>query len=195
MFNPSMGAALGFVLLTFLTSSITFAIVVFGIMLRHKILLWDDQWKEKIEETGTSIAEYADGLERSFEKVRSTFRLLGFFLFILVGLMGLVVWAGLAPKPVLGAPQVMGGLWLLILVALSAVFPAFVSFGVGTYLAETMLLKANAFAFREAREDYREKKAKMRMVEKAKELKAKREAARTAAAAPPEPAQPAPAGK
>ena len=195
MFNPSMGAALGFVLLTFLTSSITFAIVVFGVMLRHKILLWDDQWKEKIEESGNSIVEFADGLERSFEKVRSTFRLLGFFLFVLVGLMGLVVWAGLASKPVLGAPQVMGGLWLLILVGLSAIFPAFVSFGVGTYLAETMLLKANAFAFREAREDYREKKAKMRMVEKAKELKAKREAAKAAGAAPPEAPQAAPAGK
>lgn len=188
-----MGAALGFVLLTFLTSSITFVIVVFGVILRHKILLWDEQWKEKIEDGGTSIAEFADGLERSFEKVRSTFRLLGFFLFVLVVLMGLVVWAGLSSKPVLGAPQVMGGLWLLILVGLSAIFPAFVSFGVGTYLAETMLLKANAFAFREAREDYREKKAKMRMVEKAKELKAKREAARSAP--PPETPQAAPAGK
>jgi hypothetical protein len=109
--------------------------------------------------------------------------------------MALVVYAGLLPKPVLGPFQVMSSLWLLILVALSVVLPAFASFGVGTYLAETMLLKANTFAWREAREDYKEKRAKMQMVEKAKEIKAKREAARTAAASapPPEPGKPAPA--
>jgi hypothetical protein len=198
MLNQYIGAAIGFLILTFLTSCITFAIVVFGVLLRRKILLWDDRWKENIEANGASIAEFADDLERSFHKVRGTFRLLGFFVVVLAALMALVVYAGLLPKPVLGPFQVMSSLWLLILVALSVVLPAFASFGVGTYLAETMLLKANTFAWREAREDYKEKRAKMQMVEKAKELKAKREAARTAAAsAPPEPGKPtpAPAGK
>ena len=192
MLNQYIGAALGFLILTFLTSCITFAIVVFGVMLRRKILLWDDQWEESIKSTGVSIADFADDLERTFQKIRGTIRLLGFFLFIIVALMALVVWAGVMPKPVLGPFQVISSLWLLLLVALSVVLPAFASFGVGTYLAETMLLKANAFAFREAREDFKEKKAKMQMVEKAKELRAKRDAARTAAAAataapPPEP--------
>ncbi len=199
MLNQYMGSALGFILLTFMTSTITFVMVVFGVMLRRKILLWDDRWKENIEATGVSIGEFADDLERTFHKIRSTFRLLGFFLFIIVALMGLVVYAGFMPKPELGPFQVMSSLWLLLLVALSAVLPALVCFGVGTYLAETMLLKANTFAWRVAREDYQEKRAKMQMVEKAKELKAKREAMRAAAAAAPpdagKPAPAAPAGK
>ena len=195
MFNPSFGAALGFVVLTFLTSCVTFVIVVFGILLRRKILLWDDQWKETIESTGITIGDFADDLERSFLKVRSTFRLLGFFIVVILALMALVVYVGLIPKPVLEASQVSNSLWLLLLVALSAILPAFVSYAVGTYLAETMLLKANAFAYLVAKEDYREKKAKMQMVEKAKELRAKREALKNAPAAipgaPPEPAKPA----
>lgn len=197
MLNQYIGAAPGFLILTFLTSCITFGIVVFGVMLRSKILLWDDRWKENIESTGVSVADYADDLERTFQKIRGTFRLLGFFVFIIMALMALVVYAGLMPKPALGPFQVMSSLWLLLLVALSVVLPAFASFGVGSYMAETMLLKANAFAFREAREDYKEKKAKMQMVEKAKELRAKRDAARTAAAAapPPDAGRPAPAGK
>lgn len=197
MLNQYIGAALGFLILTFLTSCITFIIVVFGVMLRRKILLWDDQWEENIKSTGVSIGDFADDLERTFQKIRGTFRLLGFFLFIIVALMALVVYVGLMPKPALGPFQVMSSLWLLLLVALSVVLPAFASFGVGTYLAETMLLKANAFAWKEAREDYKEKRAKMQMVEKAKELRAKRDSMRAAAAAapPPEPGNPAPAGK
>lgn len=197
MLNQYIGSALGFIVLTFMTSTITFVVVVFGVMLRRKILLWDDQWKENVEATGVTIGDFADDLERTFHKIRGTFRLLGFFLFVIVALMGLVVWAGFQPKPELGPFQVMSSLWLLLLVALSAILPALVCFGVGTYLAETMLLKANAFAWRVAREDYQEKKAKMQMVEKAKELRAKREAARNAAAAapPPEAGKPAPAGK
>jgi hypothetical protein len=195
MFNTSLGAALGFVILTFLTSSITFVIVVFGVILRRKILLWDDHWKETIESTGVTIGDFADDLERSFIKVRSTYRLLGFFVIVIVVLMGVVVYAGLIPKPVLEAPQVSSSLWLLLLVALSAILPAFVSYAVGTYMAETMLLKANAFAYLVAKDDYREKKAKMQMVAKAKELRAKREALKnTPAASPgatPEPAKPA----
>ncbi len=196
MQDHSMGAALGFIFLTFLTSSITFVIVVFGVILRRKILLWDDRWKETIEQTGETISEFAEGLERTFEKIRSTFRLLGFFLFVIVALMGLVVYTGLQEKPLLGYPQVASSLWLLLLVTLSAILPAFINFGVGTYLTETMLLKANSFAFLEAREDYREKRAKKQMMEKAKEIRSKRDAARAAnAAAPPEARNTAPAGK
>ena len=59
-----------------------------------------------------------------------------------------------------------------------------INFGMGTYLAETMLLKANAFVFDDVREEMREKKAKLRMMEKAKELRSQRDAMRNAAAAP-----------
>ncbi len=196
MHDHSVGAALGFILLTLLTSSITFVIVVFGVILRRKILLWDDRWKETIEQTGESISDFAEDLERTFEKIRSTFRLLGFFLFIIVALMSLVVYTGLQEKPLLGYPQVASSLWLLLLVALSVILPAFVNFGVGTYLTETMLLKANSFAFRDAREEYREKRAKKQMMEKAKEIRTKRDAARVAnATAASEARNAAPAGK
>ena len=196
MQDHSVGAALGFILLTLMTSSVTFVVVVFGVILRRKILLWDERWKETIEETGQSISEFAEDLERTFEKIRSTFRLLGFFLFIIVALMALVVYTGLQPRPLLGYPQVASSLWLLLLVALSVVLPAFVNFGVGTYLTETMLLKANNFAFRVAREDYQEKRAKKQMMEKAKEIRAKRDATRTAnAVAAAEARNATPAGK
>ncbi|HVZ79511.1 MAG TPA: hypothetical protein VHE12_01775 [bacterium] len=191
MHDHPTGAALGFILLTFLTSTVTFGVVVFGIILRRKILLWNDQWKEQIEASGTTIVDFAEDLERTFEKIRYTFRLLGFFVALVVGLMGYIIYLGLQDKPLLGYPQVQNSLWLLLLVLLSALLPAFINFGVGTYLTETMLLKANAFAFQEAREDYREKKVKRQMMDKAKELKAKREAARVAAAAPPAEANPA----
>lgn len=194
MHDHSTGAALGFILLTMLTSTVTFGVVVFGIILRRKILLWNDQWKEQIEESGTTIVDFAEDLERTFDKIRGTFRLLGFFVALVVATMGYIVYVGVQDKPLLGAPQVQNSLWLLLLVLLSALLPAFINFGVGTYLTETMLLKANAFAFIEAREDYREKKAKRQMMDKAKELKAKREAQRTAAAAAPAP-EANPAGK
>ena len=88
----------------------------------------------------------------------------------------------------------MSGLWLLSLVALSVILPAFVNFAVGAYFTETMLLKANAFAFRDAAENMREKKIKIKMMEKAKEMKSQREAARAARTLGP-PDVPAPAGK
>jgi hypothetical protein len=193
MHDHSTGTAIGFILLTFLTSSVTFLVVVFGIILRRKILLWNDQWKEQIEESGSNVVDFAEDLERTFDKIRSTFRLLGFFVFLVMGLMGYIVYLGLQDKPLLGYPQVQNSLWLLLLVLLSALLPAFINFGVGTYLAETMLLKANAFAFVEAREEFREKKAKRQMMDKAKEIKAKREASRVAAAAAPPPAEANPA--
>ncbi len=193
MLNHTVGSALGFLILSFMTWSITFAFLVFGVMLRRKILLWDEHWKETIEAGGNSISEFAEDLERTYEKVRGTFRLLGFFLAVIVILMAFVAYLGLLEKPVLGVTQVMSGLWLLSLVALSVILPAFVNFAVGAYFTETMLLKANAFAFRDAKEEAREKKVKIKMMEKAKEMKSQREASRAARnAAPPDAA---PAGK
>src|SRR5579872_1804025 len=162
----TVGSALGFIILSFLTWSVTFAVLVFGVMLRRKILLWDDQWKETVEQSGLSLSEFAEDLERTYEKIRGTFRLLGFFLFLIVVMMGFVAYLGLIEKPILGYSQVMSGLWLLSLVALSVILPAFVNFAVGAYFTETMLLKANAFVFRDARDDARERKAKMKMMEK-----------------------------
>jgi hypothetical protein len=88
----------------------------------------------------------------------------------------------------------MSSLWLLALVTLSALLPAFVNFGVGAYVAETMLLKANAFVFMEAREENKEKQAKAQFMEKAKQLKAQRETQRNAII-PPEAPLPAAAKK
>ena len=193
MLNHTVGSALGFLILSFMTWSITFAFLVFGVMLRRKILLWDDHWKETVEQTGVTITEFAEDLERTYEKVRGSFRLLGFFLAVIVIMMGCVTYLGLLEKPILGVPQVMSGLWLLSLVALSVILPAFVNFAVGAYFTETMLLKANAFVFRDAKEEAREKKVKIKMMEKAKEIRAQRESTRAARnAAPPDAA---PAGK
>jgi hypothetical protein len=90
-------------------------------------------------------------------------------------------------KPFLTVPNTANGLWLLILIAISAVMPAFVNFGIGVYIVETMLLKANEFVFEKTREDMKEKKAKIRLAERTKEAKEKRQAAiakaRAAAAA------------
>ena len=114
MLNHAVGSALGFLILSFMTWSITFAFLVFGVMLRRKILLWDDHWKETVEQTGITIGEFAEDLERTYQKVRGTFRLLGFFLVVIAVLMGFVAYLGLLEKPVLGVPQVMSGLWLLV---------------------------------------------------------------------------------
>jgi hypothetical protein len=199
MLNHSVESALGYLILSFLTWSITFTVLVFGVILRRKILLWDDRWKEKLEEEGVSVKDYAEDLELTYEKVRYTFRLLGFFLLMILALMAYVVYLGTLDKPILGFPQMTSSLWLLALVALSFVLPAFVNFAVGAYLTETMLLKANAFVYRDLREEIQEKKAKLRVMEKAKQIKAQREALRGGPAAAPTPApeaqNPAPAGK
>ncbi len=185
MINQTVDSALGYLALSFITWTVTFAVIVFGFMLRRRILLWDDQWKEKLEESGVSVKEFAEELEVTHEKIRYTFRLLGFFLVIIVALMGLVVYLAMIQKPILGFSQVLNGLWLLVLVALSMIIPAFVNFAVGTYVSETMLLKANGFVFREVREEIMQKKAKLKIMEKAKQLRAQREALRTAAPGPP----------
>ncbi|HUO58350.1 MAG TPA: hypothetical protein VMV05_09285, partial [bacterium] len=177
MLYHSVGSALGFLILSFLVWSVTFAILVFGVMLRKKILLWDDSWKDVLEERGFTVKSYADGLQATFEKIRSTFRLLGFFLFIMLCLMIFTGYLNVGyERPILGYQQVISSLWLLSLVALSVVIPAFINFGIGTYIAETMLLKANAFVYREVKEEMKEKRAKIKMMEMAKEMKAKREA-------------------
>src|ERR1051326_7316547 len=124
MLNHSVGSALGFLILSFMTWTVTFAVLVFGVMLRRKILLWDEHWKETIQESGVDIKDFADDLERTHEKIRSTFRLLGFFSFLILVLMGFVVYlwhpvGGLMDKPLLTPDSVMSGLWLLSLVALS----------------------------------------------------------------------------
>ena len=130
----------------------------------------------------------------TYEKVRSTYRLLGFFLIVIVAMMVGVVYLAMMQKPLLGLPQTMSSLWLLALVTLSALLPAFVNFGVGAYVAETMLLKANAFVYMEVREENKQRQAKVQFMEKAKQLKAQRENMR-AAAVQTEAANPAPAGK
>ncbi len=192
-----VGPAVGFIVLSFLTWSVTFAILVFGVMLRRKILLWDDHWREKVEENGVSVKDFAEDLERTHEKIHGTFRLLGFFLILIIVMMGFVAYLGLIEKPILGYPQVVNSLWLLFLVALSIILPAFLNFAMGSYFTETMFLKANAFVYKDVKEEVREKKVKMKMMEKAKELKSKREAIRAAknAQEAPEAAKPAPAGK
>jgi hypothetical protein len=96
-----------------------------------------------------------------------------------------VVYLGMLEKPVLEVPYVANSLWLLSLVALSVLLPAFVNFAVGTYLAETMMLKVNAFVLNDAKEDFKEKKMKNRIREKAKEYKAQRDAVRAHAATEP----------
>ncbi|MGH7739050.1 MAG: hypothetical protein ACREL1_02780 [bacterium] len=181
MESYSVGPALGYLLLSFLTWSVTFAVVVFGMLLRRKILLWDDQWKETLDQNGISIKDYADDLKRTHEKIRSTSRLLGFFLFIIFLLMGVLVYLGVIQRPLLGPVQVEQGLWLLALLTLSALLPAFINFSVGSYLAETMLLKANAFVYEDVRQEYKEKKAKLQLLERTREMKAKREADKAAA--------------
>jgi hypothetical protein len=178
MLNQTVSSSLGFIILSFFTWTITFAVFVFGVILRRKVLFWNSQWKEMIEQSGTKIKDYADDLERTFEKLRGTFRLLGFFLLLILILMGMVVYLGFVQKPILGAPQMTNSLWLLTLIALSVVLPAFVNFGIGLYVVETMLLKANNFVFYDATVDMREKKARIKALEKAKEIQAQRQAAK-----------------
>jgi hypothetical protein len=181
--NTTLEPALGYLVLSFLTWSVTFAVIVFGVMLRRKILLWDDSWRETVEAGGMPIKDYADDLQRTFEKIRSTFRWLGFCLLVFLLLMGWVAYLGFLEKPVLGMPQVLSGLWLLILIVLSVILPAYVNFGVGAYVAETMLLKANAFVVKDVRGENRVKKAKLKVMEKSRQMKEKREALKAAAAA------------
>ena len=183
MFNQGISSSLGFVALSFLTWSVTFAVLVFGVILRRKVLLWNEQWKEVIEHSGTNMKDFADDLERTFEKLRGTYRLLGFFLVVILILMGTVIYLGLV-KPVLGAPQVTDSLWLLSLIALSAVLPAFVNFGVGLYITETMMLKANTFVYTEVHEQMRERKIRQKAAEKAKEMREKRQAAQASSQQP-----------
>lgn len=193
MTNPTIESAIGYFLLLLFTWTVTFAVIVFGVILRRKILMWDDHWKEKLEERGQTVQQYAEDLKMTFEKIRSTYRLLGFFLIVIVAMMVGVVYLAMMQKPLLGLSQTMSSLWLLAIVTLSALLPAFVNYGVGAYVAETMLLKANAFVFMEAREEIKERRAKVQFMEKAKQLRAQRESLR--AAPPPEAPAAAPAKK
>jgi hypothetical protein len=70
------------------------------------------------------------------------------------------------------------------LIALSAVLPAFVNFGVGLYITETMMLKANTFVYTEVHEQMRERKIRQKAAEKAKEMREKRQAAQASSQQP-----------
>jgi hypothetical protein len=192
MSDLPLNSIVGYLVLSFITWSVTFAVVVFGVMLRRKILLWDDFSKEEAEKGGMNMKDTADELQRTFWKVRATYRWLGFFLFVFLVLMGAVVYLAFLEKPPLGMTQTLSGLWILSLVALSAILPAFINFGVGTYVAETMFLKANVFAYQDAREEMKEKRAKLRIMEQARQMKEKREALKNAAAQAAAPAPGAP---
>ena len=202
--SETLNTAFGYVLVSLVAWSAIFTFVVFGVMLRRKILLWDDKWKETVVEGGVTIQDYADDLERTHAKVRATFRWLGFFLFVFACLMGGLVYQGFLDKPIVGVTQTTNGLWLLAMMVLSILLPGFVSFGIGSYLVEAMFLKANIFVLAEAREEMKERKTKLKMMEQAKIIKEKREAAKaaaqaaaaqTAAAKPGTPAPAAPAAK
>ena len=199
MMNETLTTAMGYLVLSFIAWSAIFTFVVFGVMLRRKILLWDAQWKETVVEGGVTIQDYADDLDRTHKKVRATFRWLGFFLLIFACLMGGLVYQGFLEKPIVGVTQTMNGLWLLAMLILSVVLPGFVCFGIGSYLVEAMFLKANTFVLADAREEMRERKTKLKMMEQAKIMKEKREATRAAAqaaaaqAAAAKPGAPAPA--
>jgi hypothetical protein len=101
--------------------------------------------------------------------------------------MGGVVYMAFLQKPFLTVPNTANNLWMLTLIAISAVMPAFVNFGIGAYIVETMLLKANTFVFDKTKEEMKEKRVKIRLAERTKEAKEKRQAAiakaRAAAAA------------
>ncbi len=171
MHTQSVESALGFIVLSFLMWSVTFAVLVFGVILRRKVLLWNDEWKEMIQQTGMTMADFADDLQRTFEKMRGTYRLLGFFLVVLLALLGGLVYMAFMQKPILTVPNTANNLWLLTLIALSVVMPAFVNFGMGVYVTETMLLKANTFLLTDAREEMKEKKVKNRFAERTQEMK------------------------
>ena len=183
MNTQSVESALGFIILSFLAWTVTFAVLVFGVILRRKVLLWGDEWKEMVQQTGMTMADFADDLQRTFEKIRGTYRLLGFFLVVLLAMLGGLVYMAFMQKPILTVPNTANNLWLLTLIAMSVVMPAFVNFGIGAYVTETMLLKTNEFLLNDAKEEMKEKKIKNHMVQRTEEMKEKKKAARAKAQA------------
>lgn len=181
-------SAKGYLALAFLTWFVMFGVLLCGILLRRRILAWDEEWRRSVEEGGRSLKDWAESVEATFRRIRATARLLGFFLAGIILLMGLLLYLGLGGRTFFGLPQIANGLWLLSLVALAVVLPAFVCFAVGAHLSEIMLLKANDFLQMDEKQEVHEKKARIRGVELAKRLKAERDAQK---AQPAQPAQPA----
>jgi hypothetical protein len=190
--------AWAYLTLAALTWFVTFLILVAGAFLKHKILAWDEKWRQDVESNGRPLKEFAKDFNDSFERIRGTSRVLGGILVVLLVLMGLALILTLTSKPTLQMATTANALWLLALVALAVVLPAYVSFSVGRNLSETMLLKANVFLHADDSQEIREKVARIRAMEAAKKIRAMQASAAAVAAkaAPaPAPAQPAAAKK
>jgi hypothetical protein len=166
-----------------LTWFVTFCILAAGTFLKHKILAWDEVWRREVEANGRPLKEFAQDFKDSFERIRGTSRILGFILLVLLLVMGLLLVTTFSAPPFLQMSTTANILWLLALVGLAVVLPAYVSFSVGRSLSETMLLKANVFLHADDKQEMREKIARIRTMEFAKKIRADRAAALTAAAA------------
>jgi hypothetical protein len=186
--------AWAYLLLAALTWFVTFLILVAGAFLKHKILAWDEKWRQEVESNGRPLKEYAKDFGDSFERIRGTSRVLGGILVVLLVLMGVALIFTLSSKPALQMATAANALWLLALVAVAVVLPAYVSFSVGRNLSETMLLKANVFLHADESQEVREKVARIRAMEAAKKIRAMQaDNAAKAAKAAPAPAAPPPA--
>jgi hypothetical protein len=183
----------GYLALALLTWFVTFFILIAAAMLKKRILSWDESWVNDLEQSGQSLRDYAAEVAGVFGKIRATARILGAALILLLILMGILVFFSFGADPLFGMHQIANGLWLLSLVAMAVVLPAYVSFSVGRNLSEIMLLKANRFIEMDDLEEVRQKKARMRGLEMAKQYKEARAAAEAGVvrAAPVAPAAPA----
>lgn len=186
----------GYLALALLTWFVTFFILIAGAMLKKRILSWDEGWVNDLEKSGQSIRDYATEISGVFAKIRDTSRILGAALILLLVVMGVLVFFSFGVSPLFGMHQIANGLWLLSLVAMAVVLPAYVSFAVGRNLSEIMLLKANRFIEMDDREEIRQKRARIKGLEMAKQYKEARavaEAAPVKVVAPPPQAAAAPA--
>jgi hypothetical protein len=174
----------GYLALALLTWFVTFFILIAGAMLKKRILTWDENWREQLESSGQTIRDYAVEISGFFGKIRDTARILGVALILLLVLMGLLVFLSFGISPLFGMHQIANGLWLLSLIALAVVLPAYVSFSVGRNLSEIMLLKANRFIELDDREEVRQKKARLKGLELARQYKDARAAAEASIAKP-----------
>jgi hypothetical protein len=157
-----------------LTWFVTFCILAIGTFLKHKILAWDEEWRQEVESNGRPLKEYARDFQDSFERIRGTSRILAGILVVLLLLMGFILFLAFQAPPALGVSTTANILWLLALVGLAVVLPAYVSFSVGRSLSETMLLKANVFLHADEKQEVREKVARIRAMEFAKKIRADR---------------------
>jgi len=161
----------GYLALALLTWFVTFFLLVAAAMLKKRILAWDEGWVENLEQSGQSLRSYVAEVAGVFEKIRYTSRILGGALIFLLVLMGLLVFLSFGSAPLFGMHQIANGLWLLSLIAMAVVLPAYVSFSVGRNLSEIMLLKANRFIELDDQQEFRQKKARMRGLELARQYK------------------------